>query len=276
MTGRPAASGALQDRVAPPPTSGRPGSAAPAQGRPLRSGRTRRQPRDGRGAGPGADARAACSPTAAGAGAPGPPFQAARRGSTGAAGARPGGRPRRRGESRARRGRRPRRLRPVPASASGPRPLLARALRPPPRRPVPRKVVDETWLTPVLGSLVRRRRRNPWCGGCLGAASSPSAILYRFKINSPLTSNAAAALSTSREPAERRWVLAPPAASTSSSSPRPPPPRPSALSLRLRPAGVPACLPRGFSGLPLRGAMGRIPNRYRLTTLRPELSTTPP
>lgn len=63
--------------------------------------------------------------------------------------------------------------------------------------------MDETWFTPTLGSLVCRRRLSPWCCCCLRAASSPSAILYRFKINSPLTSNAAAALSTSREPAGR-------------------------------------------------------------------------
>lgn len=101
--------------------------------------------------------------------------------------------------------------------------------------------MDETWLTAVFGSLVRRRRRSPWCGCCLRAASSPSAILYRFKINSPLTSNAAAALSTSREPAGRRWVLAPPSSYSSWSSPRPPSSRPSEPSLRPRSACKPAC-----------------------------------
>lgn len=102
----------------------------------------------------------------------------------------------------------PRTTTPPPAAAardpSDRRPLPTRDLRPPPRQPVPKKVVDETWLTPVLGSLVRRRRHSSWCGCCLRDTSSPSAILYRFKINSPLTSNAAAALSTSREPVGRR------------------------------------------------------------------------
>lgn len=168
----------------------------------------------------------------------------------------------------------------MPAGPSGPRPLRTRALRPPLPRRVPRKVVDETWLTPVLGSLVPRRRRSPWCGCSLRAASSPSAILYRFKINSPLTSNAAAALSTSREPAGRPWVLAPPVASASLSSPRSPPSRPSAPSLRLRSANLPACLPArqslGFPGLPLLEGIGRRPHRDRLAPHRSELSTTPP
>lgn len=188
-----------------------PGSAAPAQGRPLRSGWTPQQPRGGR-TGGRARRRSARRPFTRQlrelrpAGRPFRPRAARARGK---AGTRPGGQTRQR-ESSASRGLRPRRPRPVPASPSGPRPHPTRALRPPPRRPVPRKVVDETWLTPVLESLVRCRRRSPWCGCCLRATSSPSAILYRFKINSPLTSNAAAALSTSREPAGRRWVLAPP------------------------------------------------------------------
>ena len=121
--------------------------------------------RAGRGAGSDADARAARSPDSCGSRGPRAAFFRPRAaGARGAEGARPGGQTRRREESRASRGRRPRRLRPVPASPSGPRPLLARALRPPPCRPVPRRVVDETWLTPVFESLVRRRRRSPWCG----------------------------------------------------------------------------------------------------------------
>ncbi|KAK2092361.1 hypothetical protein P7K49_028889, partial [Saguinus oedipus] len=133
---------------------------------------------------------------------PGPagrPFRPRAAGARGAAEARPGGQARRREKTRDSRGLRPRRLRRVPASQSSERLLPTRAPRPLPRWSVPREVVDETWLTATLGSLVRRRRRNPWCGCCPRAASSPSAILYRFKINSPLTSNTAAALSTSRE-----------------------------------------------------------------------------
>lgn len=45
--------------------------------------------------------------------------------------------------------------------------------------------MEETWLTSAAESLVHRWCLNPWCGCCLCAASSPSAILYRFKINSP-------------------------------------------------------------------------------------------
>lgn len=225
-----------------------PRSAARAHGRPLRSGRTRRQPRGGR-TGGRARRRSARRPFTRQLRGPRPALSGrarrehgARRG-LGPAARRGGGRSAEPAADYdpAACGRCPR------ASPSGPRPLPTRALRPPPRRPVPNKVVDETWLTPMLESLVCRRRRSPWCGGCLRATSSPSAILYRFKINSPLTSNAAAALSTSREPAGRRRVLAPPSACSAQASPRPPLCRPSAPVLRLHPAG----LPLGFPGLSL-------------------------
>lgn len=130
--------------------------------------------------------------------------------------------------------------RPVPSSPSGRSLPDSRPPWPRPRRPVPREVVDETWLTPTLESLVCRRRLSPCCGCCLRAASSPSAILYRFKINSPLTSNAAAALSTSRELAGR--PAGPSAALCCAAQPRPSAP---SLRLRLRPSH-PAPQPSNF------------------------------
>ena len=241
VTGRPELPRTSPRRRRPPSAPGlRPLlQAAPSGGEDAATA-TRRAGRQG--AGPGADARAARATDSCGSRGRRTALSGrAPRELGGAAGARPCGQTRRQKESRASGGRRPHSLRPVPASPSGPRPLPTRALQPTPRQPVPRRVVDETWLTPVFGSLVRLRRRSPSCDCCLRAASSPSAILYRFKINSPLTSNAAAALSTSREPAERRRVLAPP--STAPPCPphallRPAPRRPRSASalLALQPA----------------------------------------
>lgn len=135
--------------------------------------------------------------------------------------------------------------------------------------------MDETWLTPVFESLVRRRRRSPWCGSWLRVTSSPSAILYRFKINSPLTSNAAAALSTSREPAGSRQVLAPPLACASSSSRRPASSRPSAPSLRLLPVSLLACR-SVFPGFHFGEKLGGAPTVTLSHSHRLKLRTTPP
>ena len=141
----------------------------------------------------------------------------------------------------------------------------------------PRRVVDETWLTPVFESLVRRGRRSPWCGSWLRVTSSPSAILYRFKINSPLTSNAAAALSTSREPARHRQVLAPPSVCASSSSPPHALPRP-APRRRRSASSLLACLPAPrFSQASTSGRnWAATPTATFSHSHRPKVRTTPP
>lgn len=96
VTGRPAASGALPDRAAPPTTprpGPRPGHKAAPSGR---GGRGSSHAADGQGAGPGAEARAARSPDSCGAAAR--PSRPRAAGARGTAGTRPGGQTRRREE----------------------------------------------------------------------------------------------------------------------------------------------------------------------------------